>query len=325
MRLGLERGRTAHAALTVITSLLQEFGQGGSGSVHVRMPYDNSFIIADADEAHILETAGRHYAWKTVPEIGSISNHVAIGTDWSALSDGACEYAVSNGWWTDSPPQRFDFSAAYRSTEMVPPQISEERLRQSQKLLEEYRGKISPQTMMRSLRDHYESGTVFTPGREPGDGKCYSICMHADPIGTTAASMVVHLRGQGFLEVYWASLGTACCGVFMPLYVEGEIPLALTCAGSEYSEDSVWWLFKRLDECVEKDFAGKSPRVQAVWSQAETEFSKKSITVEAEAKTLRADGKTEQARSCLTQFMEENLDLVLTRLQELLTEFGNEG
>ena len=251
VRLGLERGKTAHAALEVITRLIEEFGQGGSGSEHVHMPYSNSFIIADSSEAYILETSGRQYAWKAVSEIGSISNHVAIGADWDALSDDARDYAVSSGWWEAGPSKRFDFSAAYRSTEMVPPQISEERLLQSQRLLEEYRGKISPRTMMRSLRDHYESGTVFTPGREPGDGKCYSICMHADPIGTTAASMVAHLRGAGCTSAYWGSLGTACCGVFMPLYIAGEMPQALTLGGSGFSEDSVWWLFKRLGECVE--------------------------------------------------------------------------
>ena len=257
-------------------------------------------------------------------EIGSISNHVAIGADWDALSDDALDYAVSNEWWKDDPSQRFDFAAAYRSTEMAPPQISEERLRQSQKLLEEYRGSISPATMMRSLRDHYESGTVFTPGREPGDGKCYSICMHTDPIGTTAASMVAHLRRPAPSSVYWASLGTACCGVFMPLYIEGDMPQALSRAGSEYSQDSAWWLFKRLNQCVEKDFARRTPVVQAAWGEVETKFRNESADVEARMESLRLEGRADQVRLNLTRFMKENLDLILTTLKQLLAEFGDE-
>ena len=317
VRLGLERGKTARAALDVITSLLREFGQGGSGNPHYNMAYSNSFIIADSSEAYILETSGRQYAWRKADSVGCISNHVEMGTDWDELSDDAVDYAVSKGWWNGGENGRFDFAGAYRSVEMVPPQVSDARLRQSQMLLEEYRGKVSPTTMMRALRDHYDSGTVFTPDRDFSDGKCYSICMHADPIGTTAASMVAHLRGGTGPAAYWASLGTPCCGVFMPLYIDGDIPGALTKAGEEFSEDSVWWLFKKLDECVAEDYAGRTPRVQEVWGALEKEFIEKAAAMEDEVGGLS----DEAATSRLTQFMEENLDTILERLHALTAEF----
>ena len=323
LRLGLERGKTAREALDVITSLLKQFGQGGSGNEHYNMSYCNAFIIADSSEAYILETSGKQYAWKKVEEIGSISNHVAMGSDWDELSDDAVSYAVSKDWWEDDGSKRFDFAAAYRNTEFVPPQISEERLRRSQMLLEEYRGKVSPQTMMRALRDHYDSGTVFTPGRAPDDGKCYTICMHADPIGTTAASVVAHLRGKAGATVYWASLGAPCCGVFMPLYIEGEIPEALTQAGPEFSDDSVWWLFKKLNEAVAEDYAGRTPRVQKVWGALEEDFREKAASIEAEAGEMRSRGEAERARSNLTRFMKENLDRVLSELREMLSEYDD--
>ncbi len=321
IRFGLERGRTASEALDVMTRLIREFGQGGSAYEHVQWGYSNSFIIADPSEAYILETSGHEYAWKRVKAFASISNHIAIGSDWDGISDGAQEYAELNGWWhRTAASAAFDFSAAYRSTEAVPPEISEERLRQSKKFLEEQRGRVTAQTMMRILRDHYESGTVFTPGREPSDGKCYSICMHADPVGTTAASMVAHIRTPGRFNVYWASLGNPCCGVFMPLYMEGEIPPALTLAGSQFSEDSVWWLFKRLGERVAEDYRGRTPIVQSVWSEVEAEFMRLSVSVEAEAEALRSTGNTEKVSVCLTQFMRENLDKVMSRLRELLAD-----
>ncbi len=321
VRLGLERGKTARAALDVITGLLKEFGQGGSGNPHANMAYSNSFIIADSSEAYILETSGRQYAWKKADGVGCISNHVEMKTDWDELSDDAVGYAVSKGWWDGGEDKRLDFAGAYRSVEMVPPQVSDERLRQSQMLLEEYRGKVSPVTMMRALRDHYDSGTVFTPGRDFSDGKCYSICMHADPIGTTAASMVAHLRGTECVPLYWASLGNACCGIFMPLYLDGEIPSALTVAGEEFSEDSVWWLFKKLDECVAEDFAGRTPLVQEVWAALEKEFLEKAAALEDEVGGLDK----EAASTRLTRFMEENLDSVLERLHALTAEFEKQS
>ncbi|MBI5116788.1 C69 family dipeptidase [Candidatus Poribacteria bacterium] len=323
VRLGLERGRTARQALDVMTRLLEEFGQGGSAFEHYQWQYSNSFIIADPREAYILETSGSQYAWKKVSETARISNHIAIVADWDALSPDACEHAVMNGWWHGAASERFNFSAAYRSIEAVPPQISEERLRQSGKLLGEQSGQISPHSMMRILRNHYESETVFTPGRDPSDGKCYSICMHADPVGTTAASIVAHLRGTDHRIAYWASFGTPCCGVFMPLYVEGKIPLALTRAGARFSEDSVWWLFKRLGDSVAQDFEGRTPRVQEVWSGLEAEFAEKSADVEAEAESLHAKNRADEAVSLLSRFMDDNLDKVLIRLRDLTAELAS--
>jgi dipeptidase len=145
--------------------------------------------------------------------------------------------------------------------------------------------------------------------------------MHADPIGTTAASMVAHLRDADSAPLYWASLGAPCCGVFMPLYIGGEIPQPLTQAEEEYSDASVWWLFKKLDECVAEDFAGRTPRVQEVWAELEKEFLEKAVALEDEVSGLNE----EAANSRLTRFMEENLNKVLERLQALTAEFEKES
>jgi len=71
LRLGLERGKTARATLEVITQLLEEFGQGGSCKVDEPVwTYDNSFLIADAKEAWVLETAGKWWIAERIVEIG---------------------------------------------------------------------------------------------------------------------------------------------------------------------------------------------------------------------------------------------------------------
>lgn len=57
-RLALERAKSAKEALHVIVDLLEEHGQGGPCSDLVQEHvYHNSFLIADTQEAWVLETA----------------------------------------------------------------------------------------------------------------------------------------------------------------------------------------------------------------------------------------------------------------------------
>ena len=52
--------------------------------------YDNSFLIADAAEAWVLETAGKHWVAKRVPPgtTAAISNEPTIRTEWDCCSNG---------------------------------------------------------------------------------------------------------------------------------------------------------------------------------------------------------------------------------------------
>lgn len=66
-RLGLERSKNALEALTVITDLLEQFGQGGPCSdIIPDFSYHNAFLIADHQEAWILETADRFWVAENV-------------------------------------------------------------------------------------------------------------------------------------------------------------------------------------------------------------------------------------------------------------------
>ena len=71
LRLALERSTTAGQALETIVGLLHDHGQGGiCGYRDKRMTYHNSFIIADPEEAWVLETAGPLWAARTGGRLG---------------------------------------------------------------------------------------------------------------------------------------------------------------------------------------------------------------------------------------------------------------
>ena len=61
LRLGLERGKTAYEAMHVMIDLLEEYGQSGDcehAGEWGKANYHNSYILADPQEAWVLETAG---------------------------------------------------------------------------------------------------------------------------------------------------------------------------------------------------------------------------------------------------------------------------
>jgi dipeptidase len=321
VRLGLERARSADEALAVITVLIEEHGQGGSGFPHLHWPYNNAFLIADPERAWILETSNRHWAAEPVPDVGNISNGLAIGTRWTRGSADLTSFAVSQGWWR-AAGGKVDFAAAYSDESGVPPNLSCARRTRGAALLGEGRGRLTADRMRHVLRDHYEGGVVHR-ARAVDDPKFFSLCMHADPLDNTTAAMVMPLRPRTAPPTAaWFCLGSPCVGVFLPCWIEGRLPPALAVAGAEPDAASPWWRMRELLSLVERDFAGLVPRVRAVWDALEQQLAREATAAEAEAETLRRAGNGAAAADVLTGVMERATRLWLARSGELVREIG---
>lgn len=273
VRLGLERSQHAAQAVEVMTALIEQYGQGGSGYQDKEWPYHNSFLVADRGAAFVLEASDRHWALRHIEDVGSVSNHLTIGADWDALSDGAIEHAIAAGWWSEESDQRFDFAAAYRDTTSVPEAISTGRHQRTCALLKLEHGRIGLEMLKQTLRDHYGQPTPAAD-LTPADPQYFSVCMHADPVGTTTASMIARIPPRADEPlIYWASLGSPCAGAFIPLYVDAEIPAALGRGGESPSDDSPWWQFKMLLAHVQEDWPRRGPRVRQALDQFETNLA----------------------------------------------------
>jgi secernin len=322
VRLGLERARSAEEAVEVIAGLIETYGQGGSGYADKTWPYHNSFLIADPVDAYVLEASDRRWAHRRVAELASVSNHLTIGADWDALADGTIEHAIANGWWDEGNEARFDFAAAFRDTTVAPPVVSSGRHRRTCALLTAARGRLTPAALRAALRDHGD-GPLHVPGAAPDDERYFTVCMHAEPVGTTTASMVARLpRDPDEVRVCWGSLGSPCVGVFLPYYVDGDIPPQLARGGSAAAPDSPWWRFKALLTHVERDWARHAAPVRAYWDDLERTLAADAAEVEAKAVRLRRAGQRDSAARLLTRFMEGNVALTLERLERLLAELG---
>lgn len=314
VRLALERGRDARSAVETITSLIERYGQGGSGFADMHWPYNNSFVVADHDTAYLLECSASNWALKRLAAGGSASNHTAIGADWDELSDRCIAHAVENGWWRESSA-RFDFAAAYRDESVVPGIVSSGRFRTTCGALTEGRSALDVGAVQRVMRDHYEGGEIHAPGRMPDDERFFSVCMHAGPVGVTAASMITELtpREDPVPRVAWVTFCNPCVSPYLPVFPEAPVPGAFTIGGREAEPTSAWWRFKRLLTAVEQDFPRHGERVRAVWRAFESELMPSVATV-AEAAAAR---KPAERIPVLAEFMRDTWEAAQQKLDAL--------
>ncbi len=216
VRLGLERAGSAAEACAVIGGLLAAHGQGGNcGHLHPHF-YHNSFIVADAADAFVLETVGPEWVAERASGVRTISNAYTLPA-MRAHADGTLE-APGDG------PARCARTTA---------------------LLEADAGRIGVRHAMAVLRDH---GPAAGPGWHPQDTVGRTVCMHAGSgarRGQTVGSMVSELRAGG--AVHWVT-GTAapCTGVFRPVTFGAGLPDAGPTPGGRADAGSLWWRHERL-------------------------------------------------------------------------------
>jgi len=107
----------------------------------------------------------------------------------------------------------------------------------------------------------------------PDDPARYTLCMHAEPVGTTTASLVARLpRDRTAPWPVWLGFGSPCAGVFLPVYLDGVLPTALARGGEhppERLEESAWWTFDALGRAAERDWRRALPLLRARWSEVE--------------------------------------------------------
>ncbi|XP_059583007.1 secernin-2 isoform X1 [Alligator mississippiensis] len=165
VRLGLERGRSAHEAVQVITTLLERYGQGGSCKEEpTPFIYHNTFLLADRTEAWVLETAGLYWAAEKIREgARNISNQLSIGTDIAAEHMKLRHHAQSQGWW--SGDGEFNFAEIFSlSHQPVRMEAAKARYCAGRELLQQHAGHITVETIMGILRDKASGICVDSEG-----------------------------------------------------------------------------------------------------------------------------------------------------------------
>jgi len=306
IRLALERSRTAYEALHTITQLLEAYGQGGSCGFTHPFYYHNSFILADPQDAWVLETAGRHWVAEKVKDVRSISNAATIGSEWDLASEDLVREAVARKWCKGRDD--FHFARCYSDVLYTTLSDSSRRYACTTQLLQARRGMITLQYAFETLRSH-GLGAVSTPRLDRAVTGA-TVCMHAGagPVrnSQSTGSMVAHLAPN--LHTAWMTGTSApCTGIFKPVWLDSGLPLDEPSPTGKFDERCLWWRHERLHSEVLKDFSNRLPVFSANRDALEASFLADWQTCGADEETRRDFSRScfERAERALTTWIED--------------------
>ena len=227
----------------MISALIEAHGQGGSGYFDKDWPYHNSFLIADR--------ARRVRARDVGPSLGRAARHRRRQRQQPSRRS-----AATGTRCRPTPSSTRRAKAGGRSERRALrlrrglPRHRAWRRRSSRAAATGAPASCStaaaarsrPASLRTALRDHYD-GTVHRPGRTIDDERYFSVCMHAEPVGTTTASMIARIAGRR---------RTTCCATGAAsarrasacscrTTSTASIPAVLARGGEHPSDDSPWW------------------------------------------------------------------------------------
>ncbi|UJG40549.1 MAG: C69 family dipeptidase [Candidatus Heimdallarchaeum aukensis] len=275
MRLALERTKTASEALTLITKLLEEYGQGGPGGyTDKKLFYHNSFIIADKKEAWVLETADKFWIAEKVKGVRTISNTITIGKEYDLIHPELVDYAVKKGYCKSE--EDFDFTKCFVQKLNINQigAMGKKRKKRTQFLLEKHKGEITPEIVMSVLRDH----NIQSKKEEkwaPHKSSMKSPCLHATSMMTpsqSTGSMVSHLKEN--IQIHWVTGTSApCTSIFKPIFLPGiGKENEKKAISSTYDPDNLWWIHEKLHRLVLTDYVNRLNMYRSERDELERQF-----------------------------------------------------
>lgn len=309
VRFGLERATSAAEGVEVITGLVSQFGQGKfENSAGVRT-YDNSYIIADPSEAYIVEAVGHDWAVRRIEDSGTISNVCTLGGADDRVSGSAQLNATSAGLFSAGSSEDFSFSGTFADIGASAGGIA--RQCRTETLMNRHAGRVDTPTVMKILSDHSSGDDPTEPFVDDVSGQL-SVCLHrteGEQRGVSAASLVADLCATGKrLPVYWCGMYSPCMTLFLPTFIEGDVPAALAIGDGVPSDDSPWWKFYRLTQSGIAGGAERRTEIRAGWAPLQAELMESAYEMARSGKELHDAGREADAARLLTGYMNENFD-----------------
>jgi hypothetical protein len=297
VRLALERSATALQAVEVLTDLIGRHGQGAFVGEGEDCP-DTALLVADCQEAHVIEAAGRHWALGTIGSVRAVTDGCFLRQDWDRISRGLSDLAIHRGWWPEDGC-KLDFAGAlgHPGTDLAQ---ALRRWGRATMALEQHSGAIDGAFLRWLLREQAEA--VCPSEGQPGEIE-------------TAGSLIVRLGpDHESLPVAWYAFGPPTASVYLPVLPVADLPAA-------YSDSGKGSLLGRaLDEWQQESRHDGRLRVALRSALAELQQQLDDLTHEfvSEAEMLHRRREGEGLRRLATTFMQNSCE----RFEELVGALG---
>lgn len=277
VRLGLERSRSALFAVETLADLLDRHGSRDGGGDHV-------FLIADPNEAFVLETCGRYWALQECGHTRAVMDAAMIRQDWRRVAPGLFDFVLEHGWWPDDG-SKLDFVRCLgQSGETAG--AAHKRWGRASLALAQQQGAIDLHFLRRMLGDHYTASRDLLPVSEP-----------------LATSFLVNLVQADTPIIAWIAFGTPKIALHFPICMAGELPAGFGDSAPSIQDQTRE--FSRLAQGKEKDrvrLAQALERLQAKFDQDADEFS-------ARAHDFSQHGKPFLISQLATEMMHQHVEL----------------
>ena len=308
LRLALERCKNTQEAIDLITRLLDQYGQDACGGYKNKdFFYHNSFLIADPTRAFVMETAGKSWVFREIKSIGSISNGLAIETEYDQIHLSGEKRQFPHSLRKKAQP--FSFKDYF--SDFVFTKVGKSKSRQacSLGLVQKLQKNFDAAAAMEVLRTHESSDPVFNPKK----ASTASLCMHATGLtnpSSTTGSMVAEIR-QGRPHTVWLT-GTSmpCISVFVPFFF-GTSVLEDFSQPSSQSDDSLWWQGEKVHQWICRDYQNRKAKI---WPEF---LSLQNDLIKEEAALMGSNPATKELERFSRQCLKNVQNLYLRILSEI--------
>lgn len=287
VRLVLERSHTAQHAVEVLTELIGRHGQASFFLREGEGEFDQIFLLADGEEAYVVEAAGRFWAVQECHQVRAVSDVALIRQDWCRLAPGLAEHAICQNLWLDDG-SKLDFAG--RLAALAPHQpFALKRWGRSTMLLEQQNGHLDGEGIRRLLIEHFEDTVVKRRPfpNQPAPQLHNTFLVQVSPRATD-------------VTLAWVGLGPVGNDLFFPVFLEGELPALLERGplGGILTRHPAW-----MSEAEGRDWQEELGRLQMRLDQ-EAEALVVDLT------TLKRQGNTEVLFRQASAFMQAQAELL---------------
>ncbi len=300
LRAALERANEPKEALHIIIDLLEKYGQGGNCTQGEELYYHNSFIIANADDAWVLETVDKQWAARQIKDVYSISNCLTLGNNYDLASPNLVDLAIQKGF----SKSKGQFHLAKDYSDFLFTTFGKGRSRRETTIcvLEEQKGKVSIESMMATLRSH--KSEHFDPQSSITE---VDVCMHAGfgpiRVSQSTASMVVYLDKTNPI-IFATGTSAPCTSIFKPFWMDSASSLNLGPAPTSQTDSSLYWTHEKLHRATLLNYPERIKTYAADRDEMEKRFIEGALNLSEASPKIRAD----YSNQCLAESLAAEAD-----------------